>query len=134
MIGAAVVFSMALTNLENFIYYTYISDGVSDLTPSSYSGVNGDDSKYLSRWDRLDYAKAQTGEKWYNWNAWRYYSEYSLHMYAWLATASHYTGKRGDGFWSDIAYSAKEAEVFTHNWDSRWYINLLTIIFGFFGM
>ena len=132
MIGAAVVFSMALTNLENFIYYTYISDGVSDLTPSSYSGVNGDDSKYLSRWDRLDYAKAQTGEKWYNWNAWRYYSEYSLHMYAWLATSWAYD--KNIPILSRIASKSETAEVFTHDWDSRWYINLLTIIFGFFGM
>ena len=132
MIGAAVVFSMALTNLENFIYYTYISDGVSDLTPSSYSGVNGDDSKYLSRWDRLDYAKAQTGEKWYNWNAWRYYSEYSLHMYGWLATSWAYD--KNIPVFSWIASRSETAEVLSHNWDSRWYINLLTIIFGFFGM
>ena len=87
ILGGLAILGMTVNNLVNFVYYTYISDGVSDLTPTSYSGKDGEKRKYLSRWERLDYAKAQTGEKWYNLNAWRYYSEYSAHMYAWLAVS-----------------------------------------------
>jgi len=60
------------------------------LTSKSYSGTEGNSTRYISRWERLDYAKQQTGESFYNINAWRYYSEYSLHMYGWLFTASYY--------------------------------------------
>ena len=120
-------------NLANFIYYTFISDGVSDLTPTSYSGVNGDDSKYLSRWDRLDYAKAQTGEKWYNWNAWRYYSEYSLHMYGWFALKEYYQEGVQSGL-AGLANSVRSADVFSDRWDSRVVINILTFLFGLLGI
>ena len=92
-----------VNNTVNFVYYTFISDGVSDLSPTSYSGTEGDAVKYLSRWDRLDYAKVVTGESWYNLNAWRYYSEYSFHMYAWMATSSFYTGNKNDGFLAGVA-------------------------------
>lgn len=61
----------AVNNAIDFAYYTFISDGTSDLTPTSYSGTNGDSVKYLSRWDRLDYTKSMTKDSWYNLNAWR---------------------------------------------------------------
>ena len=45
-----------------------------------------------------------------------------------------YTYDKNIPILSRIASKSETAEVFTHDWDSRWYINLLTIIFGFFGM
>ena len=66
-----------INNTVNAIYYEF-SDGESNLTSDSYV-ENG----YLTRWDRLDYTKQQTEESHYNINAWRYYSEYGLHMYGW---------------------------------------------------
>ena len=43
-----------VNNAVNFVYYTFISDGESNLNGTSYHG------KYLNRWERLDYAKKQT--------------------------------------------------------------------------
>ena len=40
--------------------------GVSDLTPTSYH------DGYINRWERLDYAKQETKQSWYNFNAWMY--------------------------------------------------------------
>ena len=77
----------AINNAANAIYYNFFSDGESDLSSDSYSK---DGSKYLNRWDRLDYTKKQLtdangdGEKEsYDFNAWMYYSEYNFHMHAW---------------------------------------------------
>ena len=130
----AFILSGTINNLINFVYYTYISDGVSDLTSTSYSGTNGDSVKYLSRWDRLDYVKAQTGEKWYNLNAWRYYSEYNVHMYAWMLTSSFYTGNKGDGWISDIAYRARQADILNNKCDSDPMVFIATLVFGALGI
>ena len=71
-------------NLVNAVYFTFISDGNSDLDESGEYSAYADG--YISRWERLDYAKKETTEDWYSFNAWRYYSEYSLHMYGWYMT------------------------------------------------
>ena len=49
----------SVNNLINAIYYES-SDGHSDVTSESYR------DEYVSRWDRLDYAKQETGEDYYN--------------------------------------------------------------------
>ena len=73
-----------LSNLTNAIYYNHISDGVSEVTPTSYN------DGYVSRWDRLDYTKQNTQEEKYNLNAWRFNSEYSVHMYGWFVLKPFY--------------------------------------------
>ena len=72
-----------VNNVINTIYFEY-SDGKSELSSDSYR----DES--VTRWDKLDYAKQQTGEDHYNINAWRYYSEYTVHEYGWYVTSSAY--------------------------------------------
>ena len=66
-----------INNAVNFVYYTWISDGKTDITASSYT------SGYVPRWDRLDYTKKMVGDDWYSPNAWMYYSEYNAHMLGW---------------------------------------------------
>ena len=123
----------------NAVYYNFISDGKSDLSPNSYSGNNGDIVKYHSRWERLDYAKAMTGDKYYGLNAWRYFSEYSFHMYAWMPLHKFYTGKQNDGFFAALAYSAAKAEVENDSWEldknKKWsWRNIIFILFGLLGI
>ena len=76
-IAAGIATFGAINNLTNAIYYNYISDGESDLTSDSYR------YGHINRWDRLDYTKKMTQDQTYNLNAWRYFSEYNFHMYAW---------------------------------------------------
>ncbi len=133
----ALVFS-GVNNIVNAVYYNFISDGKSDLSPNSYSGDNGDIVKYHSRWERLDYTKAMTGDKYYGLNAWRYFSEYSFHMYAWMPLHKFYTGKQNDGFLSYLAGSAVEATVEPHSWErknGKWsWRNIVYILFGLLGI
>ena len=97
-----------INNAVNFVYYTWISDGVSDLTPSSYNVANSG-PRYINRWDRLDYAKQETGQSYYNFNAWMYYSEYNFHMHIWNLT---WWAKDKDVFlFSYLANSASVAAV-----------------------
>ena len=133
----ALVFS-GVNNIVNAVYYNFISDGKSDLSPNSYSGNNGDIVKYHSRWERLDYTKAMTGDKYYGLNAWRYFSEYSFRMYAWMPLHKFYTGKQNDGFLSYLAGSAVEATVEPHSWErknGKWsWRNIVYILFGLLGI
>ena len=127
-----------INNAINFVYYSFISNGKSDLTSHSYSGENGESVKHLTRWERLDYTKAMTGDKYYGINAWRYYSEYSFHVYVWERLHQFYTGKQNDGFLADLAYSAVDADVKPHSWEldenGRWsWRNLVYILFGILG-
>ncbi len=122
-----------VNNVANAIYYNNFSNGQSNLSPTSYSGSDGEKSEYLNRWDRLDYAKQKTGEKSYNSNAWRYYSEYTMHMVMWNMTQNHYTGKKGDGFLSDIAYRSREADLWVDKWDTNIDSTILTVLFGILG-
>lgn len=115
----------AINNTVNAIYYEF-SDGESDLTSDSYV-ENG----YLTRWERLDYAKNQTEESHYNLNAWRYYSEYGLHMYGWLATG--WALDKDVSVVSNIAKSCQDADVEINSWDKRIEVNIGTIIIGILG-
>ena len=124
-VSAGVAVFGAINNTVNSLYYE-ISDKGSELTNDSYT------QGYLSRWDRLDYTKQQTGEDSYNLNAWRYYSEYSVHMYGWYATSWAY--KQDYGIISQWAYNFREADVAANDWDSRWFVNVATTIWGTLGM
>ena len=116
-----------VNNLTNTVYYNYISDGKSDLTSSSYN------DGYINRWDRLDYTKSQDEmPNAYDSTARRYFSEYNLHMYGWYLTEWSY--KKGIPLISNLADSAKDAEVKINTWDKRWYINVGTVILGWLGL
>ena len=107
-----------VNNAVNFVYYTFISDGVSDLTPTSYN------DRYVNRWDRLDYAKAQTGQSEYNFNARMYHSEYTFHAHVWWATKWAYveegSNKKSIPFLSRLASSAYEADVVPNDPFNDW--------------
>jgi RHS repeat-associated protein len=115
-----------INNAVNEIYYENFSDGESNINNSSYQ--NG----YIDRFDRLDYAKQRTKEEDYNLNSWRYYSEYNLHMYGWLATG-----------WSDdkdiflVSWVAERCSTYDENigeWDKRTIVNIGTVILGLLGL
>ena len=119
-----------INNLINTIYYDFISTGESNLTSSSYH------DGYINRWDRLDYTKSKTKSQHYKINSWRYFSEYNTHMYLWWVTKKYYTGKKGDGFLSNIAYSAYSAEVDPNHFEKgkNWWRNIFYIGLGFLGV
>ncbi|MBO4990201.1 MAG: RHS repeat-associated core domain-containing protein, partial [Clostridia bacterium] len=125
-IAAGVQTYGTINNAVNAIYYAS-SAGESTLNGSSYN------ERYLTRWERLDYAKRQTKDESYFFNAWRYYSEYSLHMYGWFVLQGFYEEGNDKGL-SGIAYKSKNAEVWEHEWDSRWFINVATVLFGILGL
>ena len=120
----------AVNNLTNAIYYNYFSDGESDLTPNSYN------SRYINRWDRLDYVKRQESmPDTYGSTAWLYYSEYNLHMHAW-----YLSGWAIDkdvfmfSYVAERAERAENAEVLVGEWDERWYINIFIVPIGLLGV
>ena len=116
----------AINNGVNAIYYNCFSDGESDLTTTSYH------DRYLNRWERLDYTKDNSEEDSFNFNAWRYYSEYNLHMYGWgLLGWAH---EKGYGIISDWAGSAEKADIVAGEKDKDWYVNVGTIILGILGL
>ena len=113
-----------VNNVINTIYFEY-SDGKSELSSDSYR----DES--VTRWDKLDYAKQQTGEDHYNINAWRYYSEYTVHEYGWYVTSSAY--EKDIPVVSSLADRFATADIYPQAWDERWYVNVATFIFGLIG-
>ena len=115
-----------INNLVNAVYYTFISDGKSDLTSSSYT------EGYINRWDRLDYTKMMTQEPRYNLNAWRYFSEYNLHMYGWYI--SGWSEDKNIPFFSLLAERTKTADIDVEKWDNRWYVNVASVILGLLGL
>ena len=120
----------AINNATNAVYYNYISDGEAELETNSEHSSYVDE--YVSRWDRLDYAKQETGEEKYNLNAWRHYSEYSLHMYGWYATG--WAKDMSIPIFSDFAESCYTAEIDSKAWDSRTQVKMGTLIFGILGL
>ena len=100
-----------INDTVNAVYYEY-SDGVSDLDPGSYR------DGYVSRWERLDYAKKETGEEDYNVNAWLYHSEYTVHMYGWYALQNW----KDDGtiLVSMLARSRKQMSIRKTGTNVRW--------------
>ena len=63
----------------------------------------------MNRWDRLDYAKAQTKQPWYNFNAWMYHNEYTFHVHAWKVLGKYLDD--GGGTLFELAYRAQDATV-----------------------
>ena len=114
--------SGAINNAVNAFYYE-ICSGESDLKSDSYR------DGYVSRWDRLNYTKAQTKAAHYTEDVWLYYSEYSAHMYVWLAIG--WTENMGIPFISEFAGSAGDADVKYKRFDEeRWYVKVATLYIG----
>lgn len=127
----------AVNNSINTFYYNNISDGESDLEVGKedipYSERKGDYvDRYVSRWERLDYAKKAMQNDTYNQNAQKFYGEYSLHMYLWYAVKDF----QGKGIWiaDRIGRSAIHAHVVANEPDEDWKVDFLTAIVGFLGI
>ena len=116
----------AINNGVNAIYYNCFSDAESDLTTTSYN------DRYLNRWERLDYTKYNSKEDSFNFNAWRYYSEYNLHMYGWgLLGWAH---KKGIYKISKWAGQFQVAELNSDTMDGRPEVDIPTILLGILGL
>ena len=122
-IGVAVI--GLVNNLVNLVYYEHMPDGESDLTPDSYKDED------VSRWDKLDYTKEQTGEDDYTLNTWRYYNEYTIHQYGWYISGWAY--EKDVPVFSFLAEKTVSAAVSASDWDNRWYVNVATAICGLLG-
>ena len=120
----------AINNAANAVYYNYISDGKAELetNPEHSSYVD----EYVSRWDRLDYTKQETGEEKYNLNAWCHYSEYSLHMYGWYATG--WAMDKDIPLFTSSARSCYSADIDSHAADQRPHVKIVTYFFGMLGL
>lgn len=124
-VAAGVATTGAVNNAVNAVYYEF-SDGESEIGSDSYR------DEYVSRWERIDYTKHETQEDHYNLNAWRYYSEYSAHMYGWYATGWAYKTKIP--IVSGIAERCYDAHVVPGKPDGRWQVELPTAIVGILGL
>ena len=108
------------------------------LTEDSYSKNKG--FEYIPIIQRWLYARQKIAKKGDGslLQTWRYFGEYSFHMYAWMLTFLFYTGNKGDGFLSDIANSAVEADVDPRDWETiegKWsWRNVVYIIFALLGI
>ena len=80
----------------------------------------------------MDYTKHQTKEETYNSNAWRYYSEYSLHMYGWYATG--WAMDKSIPKLSNYAEKFRFADVAPDTMDPRPHVKIGTIMFGILGL
>ena len=127
----------AVNNAANTFYYNHISEGKSNLETSSVDlpyeekksdYVNG----YINRWDRLDYTKHVTKSETYDMNAWRFQSEYALHMHLWNIVEPF----QGKGIWlaDRIGTSAIHAHVDPSAPDPDWKIQVMTTFVGILGL
>ena len=116
----------AINNGVNAVYYNYISDGESNLEedPNKSSYVD----EYVTRWDRLDHTKHETKEEVYNFDAWSYHSEYSVHMYGWYATSWAYEDLSSPLY--DAAKKFRKADVLPGKMDPRIEGQIGTILWG----
>ncbi|MDO5124663.1 MAG: RHS repeat-associated core domain-containing protein, partial [Eubacteriales bacterium] len=114
-ITTSTVTSGAVNNTVNTVYYNHISDGESSLEAAAETSTYTE--RYVTRWERLDYTKKITEEPEYNLNAWRFNSEYSVHMYGWYATG--WAINKNIPFFSDMAKSSKKADIYQNEWDER---------------
>ena len=105
------------------------STGESDLTSTSYS--DGSHEK-LTRQEKMDYAKQQTGDDKYTTNAWRFQAEYTFHEIGWNLTGWAYN--KNIPIVSNLAAKFVSAEVDPNEWDERWYVNVGTVIVGLLGL
>lgn len=119
-----------MNNTVNAVYYIFISDGQSEIEDDPKKSTYVD--RYVTRWERLDYTKAMTGEGAYNLNAWRFHSEYSLHMYGWYAT--EWARNKNVPIISTLAKKCEKAEVSSHSWDPRPTFAIATAIWGVLGI
>ena len=119
-----------LNNLTNQIYYNYLAK------PESSIETNTKESSYtegyVSRWDRLNYTKQQTQSERYDHDAKLFFSEYSVHMYAWYATG--WAEGKNIPVISKAAKQAKKADVKPHEPDSRWWVEVATQLWGQTGL
>ena len=131
----------ALNNLTNMAYYNCISDGKSDLTPTSYNepiayDENGEaikfKNKYIHRWDRLDHTKSRTGMSVYTNTAREYYAEYNFHMFGWYALGKAY--KKNIPLISEWAGRAQDAHVEVGKKDDDVVVWFITAMFEFLGL
>ena len=120
----------AINNTVNTVYYNYISDGKSKIDESCDKSAYVDG--YISRWERLDYTKQMTQETNYNANAWRYHSEYSVHMYGWYVTS--WSMDKDIPVFSSFAVSFQKADVSLYEWDSRPHVAVGTALWGMLGL
>ena len=111
-------------NITNQVYYNNYSNPESALEkdPEESSYTKG----YISRWDRLDYTRQETGEKTYNADAKAYFAEYSAHMYVWYAVG--WADGKKVPIISGLAKSAKKANVYPHQPDNRASVRIATLI------
>ena len=121
-IGAVAV--GVINNTINAVYYEF-SDGESDLSSDSYV------DKKPSRWDKLDYVKKKTEDDHYFINAWRYYSEYSLHEYGWYLTGWAY--QKNIPVLSEAAKHFREADVLPQEWDIL-PVSIFIVLWGLIGI
>lgn len=70
---------------------------------------------------KLNYAKNETEQEKYNFNAWIYYNEYNFHMYAWAGLKGWFGGS---GILGTLAGAASEANVEANDpfYDYNYYI------------
>ena len=129
-ITTAVATFGGINNAVNSVYYNYYFNDYtnieSDSERSSY--VDG----YVSRWDRLDYTKQETHQDNYNFTAWSYYSEYSVHMYGWYVTG--WAKNKKIPVFSNIATRAYKANVTSGAPDPSPYVEYATYILGILGV
>jgi len=131
---AASIFG-AINNTVNAIYYALIKaeepplneDRVIGTTKVSAYVSDSLGFQYINRWDRLKHAKFHSKESWYNLNAWRYYSEYSAHMYGWLGSIKF-------DFLSIYRGNLISADVDPEVLDTRTEILLPTILMAILGI
>ena len=128
-IAAGTATTGAINNTVNAFYYNFISDGKSTLeqNPEKSSYV---DEGYISRWRRLDHVKSVLGGE-YNQNAWRYYSEYNAHMYAWMVTGWAY-GQDVPKI-SRFAKRAYHADIELEDWDDDPFVRIIIKAIGYLG-
>ena len=124
----------AYNNTVNAIYYAFVDvetsplneeKKINDIKISSYVS-DSFGFKYINRWDRLKHTKGSTKEIWYTFDAWLYYSEYSAHMYGWLANVKF-------GLFSNYQSNLIYADVFKGVIDTGM-VFLPTVLLGFLGM
>ena len=127
-LGPAIVTFSAINNLTNAIYYNFFSTEESNLTPESYR------DGYINRWDSLDSTKKMTEDQTYNLNAWRYFSEYNFHMYAWYMFG--WAHNKNIFLFSTIAKGAYEADVDSDSFETGkdWWRNIFYILVGSLGL
>ena len=127
----------AVNNTVNAYYYNNISNGESNLE-TTYVDLPYEEMKsdyvngYINRWDRLDYTKQTTQSKTYDLNAWRFQSEYALHMHLWNIVEPF----QGKNIWlaDRIGKSAIHAHIDPYAPDPDWKIQVMTTIVGILGL